>query len=121
MPGLPLYWLIPARLLPVSYRAVRPSLDALDHRRVSRSECPFHFPPSTKHAAYLRGVAWLSRGYRLAGDPGGRSIVPLPAGVQSTRAPADQMGGLRVRCAYHLHISRKRAAPKVTLFPYATI
>src|SRR5262249_11545581 len=101
MSELPLSGLVHARLLPVSHWPVCASLDALDHHRFSHIASPFHPLPSTGYSANLRCVAWLSCVYGRVGDRCGRSSVPLPAGVQSPRAPADQMGDLRVRCADH--------------------
>src|SRR5207244_11067869 len=89
MPELPLCGLVPTRPLSVSHRAICASVDALAHRRVSRTAGSFLFLPSTSRAAYLCCAAWLSRVSRRGAVPGGRSTVPLPAGVLSARARGD--------------------------------
>src|SRR5258706_524747 len=96
-----------ARLSPVSFWAVRASLDTLYPRRVSRRAGPSHLLASRAFAAkYPAERAWLVRGYQRAGDRCRGPTLPLPTGVQSTRAPADQMGGLRSHCADHRLCSR---------------
>src|SRR5258708_29974587 len=96
MPELPLCYLVPTRLLPVSQWAVCASLDALAHRRIYRSARDFHFlPRCTLHAEYPR-CAWLSRVSRRGGDPCGRATVPLSAGWPSPATSTHQTSGVRV-------------------------
>src|SRR5258708_17783787 len=98
MPELPLCYLVPTRLLPVSQWAVCASLDALAHRRIYRSARDFHFlPRCTLHAEYPR-CAWLSRVSRRGGDPCGRATVPLSAGGHAPPpSPRPKGGGLLCR------------------------
>src|SRR6266516_4373297 len=91
-----------AGLLPVSHRAVRAELHALDARGVSCRANPS--PPE-----YIRESAWLARVSRRDGDACTCPTLPLLEGVQSTRAPADQMGGLRSHCADHGRSERESA------------
>ncbi len=100
MPGLPRSCFIRARLSLVSYWAVRAALDALDRCRVSRRARPCHvFPKHPFRAESRRYFAFLSRVSRRGGDACTRPTLPLPACLQSTPTSADQMGGLRSRCA----------------------
>src|SRR5262249_19716642 len=86
--------LVPAGLLPLSQRAVRPALDPLALRGVAGRPSPARLLASG--AAQLGGpmepaelvrVGW---GVRTAGAC---PPLPLSARVHSHRAPADQMGG----------------------------
>src|SRR5437762_12472126 len=91
MLDLALSCLVHACLLPVSHRAVRAELHALNARGVSCRANPS--PPE-----YIRESAWLARVSRRVGDACTCPTLPLLAGVQSPRAPVDQMGRLRFRC-----------------------
>src|SRR5712692_2278838 len=102
MPDLPCSWLARVRLPPIPQWAVRASLDALDPRCLSRSAHPFHLlPQCTFYAECPVSFAYLSHGHRRVGDGCPHPTLPLPACVHTPGAPADQMGGLRHRCASH--------------------
>ena len=65
-------------------------------------QVPFTFFPALA-ALHISAVSiGFLRDIGMCATPGRRSTVPLPAGVQSIRAPTNQMGRLWVRCVHHV-------------------
>src|SRR6266699_1420259 len=76
------------RLLPLPQWTLRPALDRLARGRVSPRAAAQHLSHPALPAALDAGVV------RLPGGRRARPTLPLPLGVQSHAAAADQVGGL---------------------------
>src|SRR5918993_3971368 len=97
--GLCLAGLLRDLLLPLPGRTVRAALDPLSRRSIGFALRAGHFFPGLGAGRRCRNPV-----LRLRGKPGVRPGLPLPAGVHTGAAPADQVGGVRFRgCAGGIH------------------